>query len=72
MVQLERKMKSGLAGACYILTGELRALSKAAAGGDRSDYVVMSFQLVEPKSNTIIWEDAYESKKSSKVGVIYK
>jgi len=72
MVKVARKMKSGLGRADYILTGELSALSKAVQGGDRSDYVIMSFQLIEPSSNELLWEDAYETKKVSRRGVLYK
>ncbi|MEA1968568.1 MAG: hypothetical protein U9N77_10155 [Thermodesulfobacteriota bacterium] len=72
MIKVGRKMKSGLGRSDYILTGELSALSKAVQGGDRSDYVIMSFQIIEPSSNEILWEDAYETKKVSKSGVLYK
>jgi PBP1b-binding outer membrane lipoprotein LpoB len=72
MVRVERKLKSGLEQADFVLTGELRGVSKAAAGGDRSDYILMSFQLVDTQSNLILWEDAYETKKVSSIGVIYK
>jgi PBP1b-binding outer membrane lipoprotein LpoB len=67
-----RKPSSGLAAADFILTGELRGLSKATGGGDRSDYILMSFQLVDPVSNQIIWEDAYETKKVSSINAVYK
>ena len=72
LVNVERKMKSGLGRANYILTGEISALSKATQGGDRSDYVIMSFQMIEPSSNEIVWEDAYETKKVTNRGVLYK
>jgi len=71
-VKVERKMQSGLGNASYLLTGELSALSKAAAGGDRSDYVILSFQLVEPRTNEVLWEDAYETKKVTNRSVLYK
>ena len=71
-VLLGRKVKSGLAKARYLLTGELRGLSKAGAGGDRSDYVIMKFQLVDPQSNEIFWEDAYETKKQTHSSILYK
>ena len=72
MVRVERKMESGLAQSKFLLTGELRGLSKAARGGDRSDYTLMSFQLVNPQSNVILWEDAYEAKRETDRNVIYK
>jgi PBP1b-binding outer membrane lipoprotein LpoB len=72
LVRVEDKVSSGLGRAALILTGEISALSKAGAGGDRSDYVMMSFQLVDPATNEIVWEDAYETKKKTRVSVIYK
>jgi len=72
LVRVQRKITSGVASADYLLTGDISALSKAASGGDRSDYVIMSFQLVDPASNEVLWEDAYETKKASRVSVIYK
>ena len=72
LVRVERKMQTGLSQAKLLLTGDLRSLSKAAAGGDRSDYVMVSFQLVNPETNVILWEDAYETKKVTTTSVIYK
>jgi hypothetical protein len=71
-VLLERKMASGVGAADYILTGELSALSKASQGANRSDYVIVSFQLVDPRSNEVLWEDAYESKRASQIGTVYR
>jgi PBP1b-binding outer membrane lipoprotein LpoB len=72
LVTLEREMKSGLGSASYLLTGELSALSKAAGGGARSDYIILSFQLVDPKTNEVLWESAYETKRKTKVGTVYQ
>ena len=72
MSRVERKVKSGLGRADYILTGEISALSKASGGGNRSDYVIMNFQLVEPSSNEVVWEDFYETKKVTNRSVLYK
>lgn len=71
LVKLERKAKSGLGAADFVLTGEVSAFSKA-SGGDRSDYVIISFQLIEPETNAVIWEDAYETKKVTNRSVVYK
>jgi len=72
MVLLENKVRSGIGAADYILTGEISALSKASQGAYRSDYVIVSFQLVAPQSNEVLWEDAYESKRATKVGTVYR
>lgn len=72
MVSLENKVRSGIGAADYILTGEISALSKASQGAYRSDYVIVSFQLVAPQSNEVLWEDAYESKRATQVGTVYR
>jgi len=71
-IKLAKRITSGNERASYILTGELRALSKASEAGDRSDYTVLSVQLVDPVTNELLWEDLFETKKVSNVGVIYK
>lgn len=72
MVSLEKKIQSGLGRADYILTGEMSALSKATRGATRSDYIIVSFQMVDPGTNEVLWEDAYESKRASRVGTVYR
>lgn len=72
MVSLEKKVRSGIAQADYILTGEISALSKASQGAARSDYVIVSYQMVNPSTNEVLWEDAYESKRASRVGTVYR
>ena len=72
MVSLEKKMQSGLGSADYILTGEISALSKATQGATRTDYIIVSFQMVNPSTNEVLWEDAYESKRASQVGTVYR
>jgi penicillin-binding protein activator len=58
-------------GADFYLTGELTGLSKA-VGGNRSDYILMSFQLIDTETTDIIWEDAYEVKRVGLAGVAYQ
>lgn len=72
MVSLEKKMRTGIGNADYILTGEISALSKATQGASRSDYVIVSFQMVDPATNEVLWEDAYESKRATRVGTVYR
>ena len=72
LIPVEKKIKSGLGNADYLLTGELSALSKAAEGGLHSDYVIMSFQLVDPQTNELVWEDAYETKRATSRSVLYR
>ena len=72
MVSLEKKIQSGLGNADFILTGEISALSKATQGATRTDYIIVSFQMVDPSTNEMLWEDAYESKRASRVGAVYR
>ena len=63
--------KADLQGVDFYLTGELEGLSKATSG-HRSDYILMSFQLIDAETSEIIWEDAYEIKRVSITGVVYQ
>lgn len=72
LLKVESKMQSGVGRSDFLLTGELSALSKASLGGNRSDYVLMSFQLVDPASNEIVWEDGYETKRKTETSIIYR
>ena len=72
MVSLEKKIQSGLGNADFTLTGEISALSKATQGAMRTDYIIVSFQMVDPGTNEMLWEDAYESKRASRVGAVYR
>lgn len=60
-----------MAGADYLLRGEMRSLTKA-AGSATSDYIVYSFKLVNAETGAILWMDDYETKKAGEAGVIYQ
>lgn len=60
-----------MAGADYLLKGEMRAVSKGAREGV-SDYIVYSFQLIDAETGTIMWMGDYETKKAGDVGVVYQ
>ena len=40
--------------------------------GVATDYLVISIQLTDPESNMVIWEDAYEVKRLSRSGIVYR
>lgn len=63
--------EADMLGVDYYLTGELMGISKA-AGGDRSDYISMSFQLIDAETSEIIWENEYEVKRVGETGVVYQ
>jgi len=71
LVKVEKELKTGLAKAELVLTGEISSLSKSSSG-DRSDYVIMSFQLINPDGNEVIWEGVHETKRVTDVNVVYK
>lgn len=60
-----------LAGVDFYLTGELTGLSKA-VNSNRSDYTLMSFQLIDAETSDIVWEDSYEIKRVGEAGVAYQ
>lgn len=65
------KQASAMAGADYLLKGEMRSLSKASREGV-SDYLVYSFSLIDAETGAILWMGDYETKKQGSVGVIYQ
>lgn len=71
VVTLEDQIKSGQEHADYILTGDISSLSKASAGL-RSDYVLVSFYLIDPVSNEMLWEYGYEVKRVTSRSVLYR
>ena len=58
-------------GAHYLLTGRITSLSKR-ADGDRADYFVLAFRLVDAEDSHIAWTNNYEFKKVGDSGVIYQ
>jgi PBP1b-binding outer membrane lipoprotein LpoB len=71
VVNLEEQIKSGEERANYILTGDISSLSKASVG-QRSDYVLISFYLIDPISNEMLWEYGYEVKRVTSRSVLYR
>lgn len=63
--------EADMLGVDFYLTGELTGLSKGRRG-HRSDYILMSFQLIDTETSDIIWEDAHEIKKEGITGVAYQ
>lgn len=63
--------QKALLGADYLLTGRITSLSKR-ADGDRADYFVLSYRLVDAESGVIAWTNQYEFKKVGDAGVIYQ
>ncbi len=65
------KSTKAMAGADYVLKGEMRSLSKASREGV-SDYILYSFSLIDAETGVILWMGDYETKKQGTTGVIYQ
>jgi hypothetical protein len=63
--------QKALLGANYLLTGRITSLSKHVEG-DRADYFVLSFRLVDAESSQVAWSNQYEFKKVGDAGVQYQ
>lgn len=62
---------TAFAGADYFLTGKLSSLTTKSSKGV-SDYVLYTFQLMDVKSSTIVWEDFAEIKKQGQDDAAYR
>ena len=60
-----------LKGADFFLTGKLQGLTTQAKGGV-SDYVLYTFQLIDPRTSDILWENSAEVKKQSVEDAAYR
>jgi len=58
-------------GADFFLTGKLLGLTTQAKAGV-SDYVLYTFQLIDPRTSDIVWEDSAEVKKQSIEDAAYR
>ena len=58
-------------GADYFLTGKLQGMTTKTKAGT-SDYVLYSFQLIDPRTSDIIWEDSDEIKKQGLEDAAYR
>jgi TolB-like protein len=63
--------QKALLGANYLLTGRITSLGKR-ADGDRADYYVLSFRLVDAEDSHVVWSNQYEFKKVGTAGVVYQ
>jgi penicillin-binding protein activator len=58
-------------GADFFLTGKLEGLTTRNSKGT-SDYILYSFQLIDPRTSDIIWEDKAEIKKQGLEDAAYR
>ncbi|MSU41210.1 MAG: penicillin-binding protein activator LpoB [Pedosphaera sp.] len=67
----EKVQANEFKGADYILTGTLESISSRGKTG-ASDYILYTFQLLDPRTSDIIWEGFHEIKKQGKDDVTYQ
>ncbi len=58
-------------GADYFLTGKLSGMSTSTGAGT-SDYILYSFQLINPRTSEIVWEGMEEIKKQGVSDAVYR
>ncbi len=58
-------------GADFFLTGKLQGITTKTSKGT-SDYVLYSFQLIDPRTSDIVWEDSAEIKKQGLEDASYR
>ena len=58
-------------GADFFLTGKLLGMTTKARAGT-SDYILYTFQLIDPRTSEIIWEDSAEIKKQGTEDAAYR
>ncbi len=58
-------------GADFFLTGKLAGMTTKARAGT-SDYILYTFQLIDPRTSDIIWEDSAEIKKQGTEDAAYR
>jgi len=58
-------------GADFFLTGKLQGMTTRTKAGT-SDYVLYSFQLIDPRTTEIVWEDSAEVKKQGLEDAAYR
>jgi penicillin-binding protein activator len=58
-------------GADYILTGKLTGMSSSSGGGV-SDYILYTFQLIDPRTSAIVWGGSDEIKKQGRTDAVYR
>ncbi len=70
-VLADRKITDNSGAANYLLSGEISGLTQS-SGSKTSDYLLITMQLIDPEMNEVLWEDAYEVKRVTASGVVYR
>ena len=67
----EKVQANEFKGADFILTGKFQGISGRGKAG-ASDYVLYTFQLLNPRTSDIVWEGFHEIKKQGRDDVSYR
>ncbi|MBL68430.1 MAG: penicillin-binding protein activator LpoB [Verrucomicrobiales bacterium] len=67
----EKVQQNEFKGADFILTGTFKGISSRGKAG-ASDYVLYTFQLLDPQTSDVVWEDFHEIKKQGSDDVTYR
>lgn len=71
MIMLDRKISDNSGAANFIISGEISGMHQSKQGVS-TDYLMVTVQLTDPESNMVVWEDAYEVKRMSTKGTVYR
>ncbi len=67
----EKVQQNEFKDADFILTGTFKGISSRGKAG-ASDYVLYTFQLLDPRTSDVVWEDFHEIKKQGSDDVTYR
>ena len=71
MIMIDRKFSDNSGAADFIISGEISGMH-ARKNGTGTDYLYINVQVTEPESGEIIFDDAYEVKRVTESGIVYK
>jgi penicillin-binding protein activator len=65
-------LKQAISGADYFLTGKMQSITGADNKGNRCEYILFTFYLVDSENSDILWEDLIEVEFEGTAIVVYK
>ncbi len=68
---IDRRITNNSGAANYLLAGEISGMSQSTLRG-MSDYLLITMQLIDIEMNEVLWEDAYEVKRVTNIGTVYR
>lgn len=71
MFLVDRKITDNSGNANFVLSGEISGMHQR-KNGVNADYLLISVQLTDIENNEVVFEDAYEVKRLSESGIVYR